>query len=84
MFWVDFYVLARSSVNFGPIWVLKVSTDSYDPKDFKNGLKFVLGASQRPWERPKTSFVNLARNALLGKWGQNEQKGKDNGIVESQ
>ena len=47
-FWVDFYVLARSTVNFHPIGVLKVSTDSLDPGDFKSGLKFDLGASQRP------------------------------------
>ena len=26
--WLDFYVLARSSVNFGPILDFKVSTDS--------------------------------------------------------
>ena len=37
--WVDFDVLARSSVNLCPIGVLKVSTDSLDPEDFKSSLK---------------------------------------------
>ena len=35
----DFHVLVCSSAIFGPISDFKVSTDSWDPKDFKNGLK---------------------------------------------
>ena len=46
--WLDFYVLVRSSVNFGPILDFKVSTDSLDPGDFKNGLKTLFFLPEMP------------------------------------
>ena len=50
----EFHVLACSSFKFGPILDFLGSTDSLDPRDFKNGLKMALKGcikAVRPLER---------------------------------
>ena len=54
---VDFYVLACSSDNYGPILDFKVSAGSLDHKDFKTGHKMAIQghikATEPPKKRPK-------------------------------
>ena len=50
---VDFYVSGCSSVNFGPILDFKVSVDSLDPRDFKNGLKLAKQGHRKAVEPSK-------------------------------
>ena len=56
--WVDFYVLACSSHIFQPILDFLGSADSWDPKDFKNGLKKTIEGHMKVVQNAKLSASN--------------------------
>ena len=56
--WVDFYVLACSSDIFQPILDFLGSADSWDPKDFKTGLKKAIEGHMKVVQNAKRNASN--------------------------
>ena len=81
--WLDFYVLVCNSANFGPIFDFKVSTDSLDPGDFKNGLKNHCFNGKNALKTPRKNDGNFRKNIFSELFftvnlGHGDCKGKKN------